>query len=273
MTVQLPDTPMLFAGGVGGPAVMFSVTPLRNALVLGSTNTSASAAQLYQQAFSKGIASGWTGGRQAATAACPQFLALGPAYHFYASFAGVGGGVLLCAISESLIVYGAETSAAQLAKNQKSPGTIPKVQSVYNPIGPGFGIHVLRNIISAVGLRVFCKPCTLLIEKASGQSNAATQVGGDLMSNVISACLSAPISQLWAFTVTTPEISKLSSSEKRSRMIQFLKDQYLETKDGRTRLSRVVRRDLFMRSMYIGILQTMYVGVERSCISFWARSS
>uniref|UniRef100_A0A7S2KHC3 Mitochondrial carrier protein n=1 Tax=Zooxanthella nutricula TaxID=1333877 RepID=A0A7S2KHC3_9DINO len=266
---QLPEPPVIAAGGLGGPAVMFTVTPFRNGLTLGATNIEAGAMGLYRQVFSRGLASGWTGGIYPAIAACPQFLCLGPAYHFYASFAGVGGGVFLTSLTETAIVYGAETCNAQMAKNAKSPGTFKDVHPSWKPFGPGFGIHVFRNIIATAGLRMFCTPCTYVIEKATGKSNALTQVGGDFAGNVCAACLSAPVHQVYGFTVTTPELATMSGAEKKDRLVQFLKDQYTETKDGKTRLSSVVPRDLFMRSMYVAVAYTMYSTLERGLVKMW----
>mmetsp|Transcript_77092 Transcript_77092/g.223040 ORF Transcript_77092/g.223040 Transcript_77092/m.223040 type:complete len:277 (+) Transcript_77092:83-913(+) len=270
---QLPETPVILAGGFGGPAVMFTVTPMRNGLTLGATNVQAGAMELYKQVFARGPFSGWTGGIYPAIAACPQFLCLGPAYHFYASFAGVAGGVGLTSLTESAIVYGAETCNAQMAKNAKSPGTFTNVHPSYKPFGPGFGIHVFRNIIATAGLRMFCMPCTSAIEMVTGKSNTVTQIGGDFAGNVCAACLSAPVHQLYGFTVTTPELATLSGSEKQARMVKFLKDQYLVTRDGRTRLSSVVPRDLFMRSMYVAVAYTMYSTLERGLVKFWKSKS
>merc|ERR1719188_2236198 len=106
---------------------MFAVTPMRNGLTLGATDIATGAFGLYRQVFARGFAGGWTGGIYPAMAACPQFLCLGPAYHLYASFAGVAGAVVLTGITESAIVYGAESCNAQMAKNSKTPGKIQNV--------------------------------------------------------------------------------------------------------------------------------------------------
>lgn len=266
---KLPDTPVIISGAFGGPAVMFAVTPMRNGLTLGSTNIKDGAFALYRQVFSRGLLSGWTGGIYPAMAACPQFLALGPAYHFFASFSGVPGGVLLTSVTETAIVYGAETCNAQMAANGKNPGLFKTVHPSWKPWGPGVSIHIFRNVIATAGLRMFCTPCTFLIEKASGKSNGLTQLGGDFAGNVCAACLSAPVHQMYNYNVTTPELQTLSGSELRQRYVQFLKDQYLETSNGKTRLSAVVPRDLFMRSMYVAVAYTMYSTLERSLVKFW----
>merc|ERR1719291_794651 len=118
---------------------------------------------------------------------------------------------------------------------------------------------------------MFCDPCKWVIEKASGKSNGLTQLGGDFAGNVMAACLSAPVHQLYGFTVTTPELQSLSANERKERMVQFLKDQYLETKNGKTRLSSVVPRDLFMRSMYVAVAYTMYGTLERTLVASWPK--
>lgn len=269
MSFKLPETPVIVAGGFGGPAVMFTVTPFRNGLTLGATNITSGAMKLYGQVFSRGFAGGWTGGVYPAMAACPQFLCLGPAYHFYASFAGVGGGVVLTSITESAIVYGAETCNAQMAKNSESPGAIKNVHPSWKPFGPGFGIHVFRNLIATAGLRMFCQPCTSVIEKAAGKSNALTTLAGDFSGNVMAACLSAPVHQCFGFTVTTPELGAMPMAERQQRLVQFLKDQYLDPSTGR--LSSVVPRDLFMRSMYVAVAYTMYSSLERALVANWPK--
>jgi len=269
MAFKLPETPVIVAGAFGGPAVMFTVTPFRNGLTLGSTNIASSAFQLYGQVFSKGFAGGWTGGVFPAVAACPQFLALGPAYHFYASFAGVGGGVVLTSITESAIVYGAEACNAQMAKNAAEPGTIKNVHPSWKPFGPGIGLHIFRNFIATAGLRLFCQPCTYVIETATGKSNGLTTLAGDFSGNVCAACLSAPVGQMFNYTVTTPALATMSMAEQKDAMVGFLKRQYL---DQNGRLSSVVPRDLFMRSMYVAVAYTMYSSVERAMVANWPKS-
>lgn len=267
----MPELPVIVAGGLGGPAVMFTITPFRNGLTLGASNIRASAMELYGQVFARGFVGGWTGGIYPAIAACPQFLCLGPAYHFYASFSGVAGGVVLTSVTESAIVYGAETCNAQMAKNAKSPGSIPNLHPTWKPYGPGLGIHIFRNVIATAGLRMFCTPCTQVIEQATGKKNALTTLAGDFSGNVCAACLSAPVHQLYGYTVTTPELGNLPWDQQRDRMVQFLKAQYTETKDGRTRLSSVVPRDLFMRSMYVAVGYTMYSSLERGLVANWPK--
>lgn len=268
--IQIPETPILVAGAVGGPSVMLTVTPLRNGLTLGATSQLPASA-LYKQVFSRGLASGWAGGIYPAMAACPQFLALGPAYHLFASFGGVTGGVLMASVMETGIVYGAETANAQIAKNASAAGTFKTVHPSWKPYGPGVALHFLRNAVATAGLRLFCGPCTSAVETVTGKKNALTQLGGDFLGNVGGACFTAPIHQLYGYTVTTPELATMSSAEVKAKSIQFLKDQYLVTEGGKTRLSKIVPRDLFMRSMYIAVAYTMFSTIERTLVSVWPK--
>eukprot|EP00427_Karlodinium_veneficum_P044748 CAMPEP_0169248954 /NCGR_PEP_ID=MMETSP1016-20121227/36141_1 /TAXON_ID=342587 /ORGANISM="Karlodinium micrum, Strain CCMP2283" /LENGTH=179 /DNA_ID=CAMNT_0009329831 /DNA_START=89 /DNA_END=623 /DNA_ORIENTATION=- len=118
--------------------------------------------------------------------------------------------------------------------------------------------------LATAGLRMFCKPCTSAIEAVTGTSNGMTQAAGDFSGNVVSACMTAPIHQLYGFVATTPELRTASRKETSERMTKFLKDQYLVTEGGKTRLSSTVPRDLSMRSFYVATLYTMYVTLERA---------
>eukprot|EP00929_Paragymnodinium_shiwhaense_P080462 TRINITY_DN41965_c0_g1_i1.p1 TRINITY_DN41965_c0_g1~~TRINITY_DN41965_c0_g1_i1.p1 ORF type:complete len:274 (-),score=40.31 TRINITY_DN41965_c0_g1_i1:326-1147(-) len=269
--IKMPPAPVVAAGGIGGPCIVYIVTPFRNGLTLGATDAKSGAVALYQQVFRGGLRAGWTGGIYPAFAACPQFLCLGPAYHIYASVLGTAGGVVLASATESAIVYGAETANAQMAANQKTPGRVANVHPSWKPWGPGLGLHIFRNVIATAGLRLFCGPCTTVVEKAAGQSNGFTQVCGDFWGNVMGACLSAPVHQMYGYTVSNPDLWTLSSTEKSARMRQFLIEQYTETVDGRRRLSAIVPRDLIMRSMYIAIAYTMYSTLERTLVAKWPK--
>lgn len=262
-----PETSVIVAGGVGGPLVYFTVTPFRNACTLGATNPTAGLVQLYKDVFARGFTRGWAGGIYPSMFACPTFISLGPAYHAFVGMVGVPGAVVLASATESALLFGAETCNAQMAKNEKAPGSFKNVHPSYKPFGPGLGLHIARNILATAGLRIFCKPCTWALEKASGTSNNLTTLGGDFAGNVVSAGMTAPVHQLYGFVVTTPELQSLSGGEKRSRMMQFLKDQYLV--DGR--LSKNVPRDLFMRAAYVATLYTMFSTLERTLIRVWPK--
>jgi len=231
----------------------------------------AGAMQLYKEVFARGFTRGWAGGIYPAAFACPTFISLGPCYHAFKGMFGVPGACVLASCMESAILFGAETCNAQMAKNEAVPGTFKSVHPSYKPFGPGLGIHISRNILATAGLRVFCTPCSWVLEKASGKSNHLTTLGGDFAGNVISACMTAPVHQLYGFVVSTPELSEMSGADKRNRMVQFLKDQYTVTENGKTRLSSNVPRDLLMRAVYVATLYTMYSTLERTMIRLWPK--
>jgi hypothetical protein len=228
---------------------------------------------IYGQVFSKGIAGGYAGGIYPAIAACPQFLCLGPAFHVYKSFAGIYGAMFLASFTESMIVYGAETKNAQLAANMKGAG-IPtaRIQSPFKPIGPGISIHITRNCLATAGLRLFKDPWTALFEKMAGGKTTMSTLAGDMMGNVCGACTSMPLHQLYAFTVTTPELWDAPAGEQLQMMKGYLWNQYTITKDGSTRISPVMLRDLGLRSIYIGVVYTGFLNIERACVAFWPSS-
>jgi len=271
MVLKFPDTSNIVAGAVGGPLVYYTVTPFRNACTLGATSSTAGMMELYGKVFARGFLRGWTGGIYPSMYACPTFISLGPCYHALKDAFGLPAGVVLASVVESGILYGAETCNAQMAKNEAIPGHIKNVQPAWKPFGPGLSLHITRNILGTAGLRLFCLPCTWGIEKAVGSSNPMTTLAGDFAGNVISAGMTAPVHQLYGFAVTTPELAHMSGAEKRSRMIQFLRDQYLVTEGGKTRLSATVPRDLSMRAAYVATLYTMYSTLERYIIQQWPK--
>lgn len=245
---------------------------MRNGLTLGATNSAAGAMEIYGQVFSRGFARGWTGGIYPAIAACPQFLCLGPAYHLFASVGGVAGGVAMASALETAIAYGPETCNAQMAKNNKSPGTFANVHPAWKPWGPGVGLHVFRNILATAGLRMFCTPAEMAIETVTGTKNEFTALAGSFSGNVLSACMTAPVHQLYAFTATTPELATLSSSEQVARMQSYLKETYFVTDAaGKSSLKATVGRDMFMRSMYVAVAYTMFSTIERTLVKLWPK--
>lgn len=271
MSFELPDTPLILAGGLGGPFCLFTVTPARNALTLGATQPGASIGSLYRQVFEKGFSRGWTGGVYPAAAACPSFICLGPAFHMVKAYTGVPAAIVLASSLESAIMFGGETANAQMAKNEQSPGTFKKIHPAWSPFGAGIGLHILRNTLATAGLRVFCTPCEWVLEKATGRQDEFTKTAGSFGGNCLSACMTAPVHQLYSYVVTTPELATMSGADKRARMIEFLKDQYLVTENGKTRLASGIARDMTMRAMYVATLYTMFSSIERTLVAYWPR--
>jgi hypothetical protein len=268
---EAPKPPVVFAGAFGGPAVFYTVTPARNALTIAATDVNLSILGCYKQVFQNGVAGGWTGGIYPAIAACPQFLCLGPVYHAFSSIAGKWGGMVLTGMVESGIAYGAETKNAQMAtigKGVKIP--LERVQNPMVPFGPGISLHISRNVLAMIGMRVLCDPITKSLEKVSGQKNAGITLAGDFLSNIAAAGLTFPIHQLFNFTVSTPEMWDKPQAERIQMSKDYLAKQYLvEKPGGGKQLSPILLRDFGLRSLYIAGAYTMYINFERACVANW----
>lgn len=216
--------------------------------------------------------SGFSGGQYMAVAAVPGMLVIGPAFHMYKEVAGGSNvaAVALTSISESAIFYGAETKNAQLAFNadaaQKGLKPIAKVQSQFNPIGGGLGLHIARNYLAMSGLRVLSSPCQDVLSMVNPSMPTLTRnVLGDFIANVVVSAMSAPLHQLYGFQVTqrVADVAAGSQTSMAESMKSFLKKQYL-TPAGR--ISSVAARDVFLRVAYNATIFTVYGAIERAFV-------
>lgn len=268
-TVALPDAPLLFAGGVGGPTIKFFVTPLRNAQTLAAQDAALSFSGCFRIVFANGLLGGLKGGHYPAIAACPQFLILGPAYHTFASVGGAWGGLAATAVTETMVLYGAETKNAQLATNAKTAGKIPiaRMQSPFKFWGPGTGINLCRNLFAMSGMRILPEPVSAVITKAAGgkKSGAVTLVS-DLVSNCCAASITMPMHMLYQYVATAgPTLWDKPQSEQVSVMKKWMKDQYFPG----GRFSPTIMRDLALRCGYIASVFTLYMQTERAAVKYW----
>ena len=148
------------AGAVGGPLSIFLYTPLRNAITLGSQDARATAAALYRRTVEQGwLRGGYAGFATPTVFSCPQFIAMGPLYHYYSTLVGHNLAVVPTALTESAISYGSQARNAQIAYNL----TVPAAQHVplqvpWNPLGAGFVPHTMRNMCAMSGIRVLSTP-------------------------------------------------------------------------------------------------------------------
>jgi hypothetical protein len=188
-------------------------------------------------------------------------------YHFYASFSGTVGGIVLTGVTETAVLYGAETRNAQLAINARG-GSIPvnRIQSPFNPIGPGTGINCARNIFAMSGMRLINEPIAKGIEKAAGgkKSNAVVLLS-DLVANCCAAAITMPMHMLYQYTATTHELWDKPRAERIAAMKTFLNDQYFPG----GKLSSVIARDLALRAGYIATAYTLYMQIERAAVKHW----
>lgn len=272
---KVPEPPYIAAGVLGGPFVMYLVTPLRNALTLGTINTSASAMSLYRQVFSQGLRQGWKGGAPMASAAMPGFLVIGPAFHMYKDLVGgsSAAAVGLTAIFESLIFYGAETNNAQVAFNQdaqkRATAQIQKIQNPMIPLGGGLGLHIGRNFLAMSGFRVFSTPCQSMISSVNpNMPPSALAISGDFIANVLVSAASAPLHQLYGWSVTT-RVAAIETEPFILAATKFLKNQYLTSSGS---ISSVAGRDMFLRVAYNASIFTIYGFIERAVVNHWPES-
>lgn len=203
---------------------------------------------------------------------CPQFIVMGPLYHFLKAFTGSAvPAVLLSALAETCISYGSQTVNAQMAFNteQRLAGSDYEVP-IWNPfvlLGPGCSVHILRNIVSLSGLRIFSGPCQAGLRKLSGSclSEGMLQFLGDFTASMGAAVCSAPINQLYNFSVTSNAFMAASMSERASLGLSFLLNQYMVSNlDGHVvGVSPTLGRDLFMRCAYVATLYAMFGAIER----------
>lgn len=148
----MPEPPFIAAGALGGPFVIYLVTPMRNALTLGTLDSSKSAIRLYRDVFRGGFMAGFAGGQYMSVAAVPGFMVLGPCFHMFKDLCGGSStaATALTAVAETAVFFGSETKNAQVAYNadaaKKGTKPIAKLHSQYMPVGKGVGFHVARKL-------------------------------------------------------------------------------------------------------------------------------
>lgn len=280
VAVKLPETPLILAGALGGPFGIFIFTPLRNALTLASQNSDESALELYKDVFAGGLASGWTGGLACVPPSCPQFIVMGPLFHFLKELLNsVVLAVICCAMAESCISYASQTLNAQMAFNadQDLAGLNNQVElwNPFMPVGPGSSIHVLRNFVALSGLRVFSAPCQAGLAKAAKFCRLQLPQGpqqffGDFIASMGAAILSAPLNQLYNFAVTSNVFMGAGLLEKLTLSRAYFVESYLVYDESRfVGLSPTLGRDLFMRCAYIANLYALFGLIERVAVALW----
>eukprot|EP00931_Biecheleriopsis_adriatica_P121740 TRINITY_DN96799_c0_g1_i1.p1 TRINITY_DN96799_c0_g1~~TRINITY_DN96799_c0_g1_i1.p1 ORF type:complete len:353 (-),score=53.69 TRINITY_DN96799_c0_g1_i1:49-1107(-) len=282
LKVKLPDTPLILAGALGGPFCIFMLTPLRNALTLASQDAGKSVGELYASVFAGGFCGGWTGGLTVVVPSCPQFIVMGPLFHFLKEATGSAPcAVMLSAFCETFISYGSQTVNAQMAFNSERAleglgGQVP-LWNPFIPFGPGSSVHVLRNIVALSGIRVFSGPCQAGLAKFAatvglGELPAGMRTFfGDFIASMGSAVLSAPLNQLYNFAVTSTDFMAEDLQGKLALGSGFILDNYLvHSADGAVvGLSPTLFRDLFMRCAYVATLYACFGAIERLFVAIW----
>lgn len=268
----IPDTPLMISGAFGGPFVVFTLTPLRNALTLASQDRASSTLQIYQQCFNRGFRRGWTGGIYPSIPAVPQFVTLGPLYHVYSGIVGPYASLLLTAATESAFTFGAHSRNAQMAFNESVPPNrrLTRISSTLTLWGPGILPHICRNCVGMTGIRVFSTPVRRELDAAfPNASDKVKRTASDFLGSLISGILSTPFNQMFNFFATS-NAHNLSRLERVKMAKEFLKGQYfIRTESGGIRPSKIMMRDIALRSIYSMGLFGIYATFERSLVDFW----
>jgi len=199
-----------------------------------------------------------------------QFTAVGPVYHMIVSVTGPVGATLFAAGVETAVMFGPEGRNVQLAHNQSAAADRKVALRPYlKPWGPGVVALWCRNSIANSGIRVLSDPVMGVVKRASRAVNLypgdkACKVLGDFGSSIIVGAISMPFSQTFYFSCSSKEVQEAQSLLARKDLIlKFLRSQWL-TEQGT--ISRVLARDLVIRSTYIGCMFTLFAGVERTML-------
>jgi len=137
---------------------------------------------------------------------------------------------------------------------------VPLTRS-YAVWGVGAGAMAVRNSVSLGSVRTLSP---LLVEKLPAQMGPNSRATlGDLLASTATCLVSAPLSQVFNFLVTTPEAQALPLRERAVLVRDFLRRQYVLESGGRARLSPVAMRDFSMRTLYVGSVFTLFTSSER----------
>jgi len=269
---HLPSPPLFAAGALGGPFVIASLTPLRNAMSNAAQDQQSSLMQLFRNALGGSTPSlaqrlrvGFTGAAIAAPPACPQWCIIGPAFHMLHAHLPTPLALLGTATLETFITFGSQTRNAQMAYNVQSPKAAVPLSDIVRPWGPGAPFYVLRNFCGMAGIRWLSPPIQQLL--APAVPSGPREVAADMSASMLTCVVSAPLNACWSYTVTSPATWTMTPAERANALRTFLRRQYLDATG--TRLSRLAARDLLVRIVYISSCFSMFSGIERLAVRYW----
>lgn len=278
--VKFPETPLILAGALGGPFVIFFLTPLRNALSIASQDTTSSVSEIYAHVFDGGFSEGWVGGKFSVPASIPQFCVMGPFFHLMKEATDSAVIATVCsACAETFISFSSQTLNAQIAQMELGGGIAVPLQSLRVPLGPGVTVHVVRNIVALSGIRVFSGPCQALLVKLfsvlglTSVPVAVRQLLGDFTASIGAAILSGPLNQMHGYAVTSEAYLNGGFKERVDVLINFLSSHYLShDADGNvTGFTSTLPRDLFLRCAYVATLFAIFGAIERVAVLIGAK--
>mmetsp|Transcript_44980 Transcript_44980/g.104067 ORF Transcript_44980/g.104067 Transcript_44980/m.104067 type:complete len:317 (+) Transcript_44980:80-1030(+) len=276
---HLPDTSLLLAGALGGPFVIASLTPLRNAMSIGAKDGNASALTLYSRVFGYSAKSpdlglggrlrvAYTGARVSMVAACPQFVAIGPAFHLFDAVVPRPMALFSAALIETFITYGSQSRNAQLAFNAQCEtvrgGAVVPLSQPWRPWGPGAAFFQARNVVGMSGIRLLSPPLQDAL-KGVIPSRGPRQLASDMLATASTCVVSMPLNLSWTYVVTTPELANAPAWKRGAAALDFMRRQFL-SQSGKG-LSKVAMRDFGLRCVYVASLFTMFRSIERVAVS------
>jgi len=278
--IHFPERALLAAGFFGGPVVITSLTPFRNAMSLCSQDQTASLRQLYDKALGRraqGTARlriAYTGALTAAPAACPQWCILGPAFHLFNSATWTPVALLATAVLETLITYGSQSRNAQMAYNAQialapthrpGPGSGVALFSPVRAWGPGAELMVLRNACSMSGIRAFSPPLQVFLTPVL--PSGPREMVSDLSASMLVCLASTPLNSMYTYTVTAPLTWSMPMRSRFAHLAGFLRSQYIAK--NRRGFSPLAARDLAVRCVYTSCVFSMFSFIERLSKTFW----
>ena len=261
----LPSPPLLAAGALGGPFVIASLTPLRNAMSNAAQDQTSSVMRLYMKALGGSPRVAFTGALVSAGPASPQWCMIGPAFHALHAHLPTPVALLGTALLETFITFGSQTRNAQMAFNVQAPEAKVPLSNIVRPWGPGAPFYVLRNACGMAGIRWLSPPIQSAI--APIVPSGPREVGSDMAASFLTCIVSAPLNACWSYVVTTPSTWQMGSAERAAWLVAFLKRQYLD--ETGSRLSPLAMRDLSVRCIYIACCFSMFSGIERLALHHW----
>lgn len=274
---QLPEPPLLAAGALGGPFVIVSLTPLRNAMSNAAQDQRSGFSSLYRKLLGPSTLAplarlqlAYTGAAVSGPPACPQWCMIGPAFHLLHSWLPTPLALLGTAAFETFITFGSQTRNAQMAYNVQHPGAQVPLSNIVRPWGPGAPFYVLRNFCGMAGIRWLSPPMQTALSPVLPAG--PREVVADMSASMLTCMVSFPLNTCWSYIVTTPSTWHLPFHKLCfSRLVPFFRVQYLDATG--TRLSRLAMRDLSVRCVYIASCFTMYSAIERLAVAYWPLKS
>lgn len=272
---HVPEPPLLVAGALGGPFVIVSLTPFRNAMSNGAQDQTSGLREVYRRAFG-GATSGFgrrvrvafAGGAASVLPACPQWCVIGPAFHFMHGFVPAPIALLGTATLEAFITFGSQSRNAQLSLNAQNIRNAVPLFAVWRSWGPGAGFFVARNFCGMSGIRII-SPALHEFLAPLPVARPAREAASDFLASMMTCLVSAPLNLCWTYTVTTPRLWSMTTSERSRELLLFLRRQYVEPGGTSHRVSPLALRDLTLRCVYIACCFSMFSGIERLAVASW----